>query len=229
MQIPGNFCTAGITPTLIDFCYFYPMKAVPLPISFYENPSVLRVARALLGKVIVTEIERAYTSARIVETEAYEGITDKASHAFGGRRGKKNEHMYHRAGTVYVYICYGVHPMFNIVTNDEGIPDAVLIRAVEPIAGVEKMRERRGVARGIFTNGPGKVARALGIEKHHSGLILPAKAVYVANDGFVVEEGNIGISTRIGVDSAGACALKPYRFYVKGNPWVSHKNHQPKK
>src|SRR5665647_828748 len=118
------------------------MKKVPL--SFYNREDVVKIARELLGKIIVTHINGQLTTGRIVETEAYSGITDKASHAFGNRRTSRNEHMYSPAGTAYVYICYGMHQMLNIVTNEKDIPDAVLIRAVEPIEGINIMLKRTG-------------------------------------------------------------------------------------
>ena len=115
-----------------------------LPLSFYARKDVVLIAKELIGKIIITNFDGQVTSARIVETEAYIGITDKASHSFGNRRTARNEHMYAAAGTAYVYICYGLHQMLNIVTNDKDVPDAVLIRAVEPIAGIEIMLKRTG-------------------------------------------------------------------------------------
>lgn len=196
-----------------------------LPQSFYNRTDVVQIAKELLGKIVVTDINNRYTSGRIVETEAYEGITDKASHSFGGRRTAKNEHMYSPAGTAYIYICYGVHHMLNVVTNKEGIPDAVLIRAVEPIEGVEIMLERTHKKQfdNSLTRGPGNTGKALGIFRHMSGIYLTDNQIYLCDDGFKVKESEIGISKRIGVDSAGADANLPYRFYIKNNPFVSGK------
>src|SRR5689334_15627163 len=143
-----------------------------LPLHFYQRKDVVQIARELLGKVVVTNIDGILTSGRIVETEAYVALIDRASHAYNGRPTARNEHMYSPAGTAYVYICYGMHQMLNVVTNDVGIPDAVLIRAVEPLDGVEDMLIRTGkkTLDNTLTKGPGNVGKALGINKQHSGL-----------------------------------------------------------
>jgi DNA-3-methyladenine glycosylase len=200
------------------------MKKVPL--SFYDRKDVVKIAEELLGKIIVTKIDGFRTSGRIVETEAYVGISDKASHSFSGRRTAKNEHMYSAPGTAYVYICYGMHQMMNIVTNEKEIPDAVLIRAIEPLEGIDIMLQRTGKGQldKTLTRGPGNVGKALGIFKHHSGLHLLDEQIYLLDDGQKILKENIGISKRIGVESAGADGLLPYRFFVKGNKYVSGKN-----
>jgi DNA-3-methyladenine glycosylase len=197
-----------------------------LPLGFYNRKDVVQIARELLGKIIVTNFDDQITSARIVETEAYVAEVDQASHAFAGRRTAKNEHMYASPGTSYVYICYGMHQMFNVVTNKKNVPDAVLVRAVEPLCGIDIMLQRTAKPKSDFTvtKGPGNVGKALDIFKKHSGLHLLHDEIYIANDKFVLKEEQIGVSTRIGVDSAGADALLPYRFYVKGNKYVSGKN-----
>ena len=194
-----------------------------LPLQFYQGPDVILIARELIGKILITEIGGVITSGRIVETEAYIGLTDKASHSFGGRRTARNEHMYAKAGTAYVYICYGMHHLFNVVTNKKEVPDAVLVRAVEPIAGIDVMLKRTGkrVFDNTLTRGPGNAAKALGISKMHSGTTLLGAAIYIAADGYGLNEQLIGASKRIGVESAGAAAHYPYRFFLKGNPFVS--------
>ncbi|MEO6488789.1 MAG: DNA-3-methyladenine glycosylase [Ferruginibacter sp.] len=195
-----------------------------LPIKFYDREDVVIIAKELLGKVVVTNINGKVTSGRIVEAEAYVAQVDKASHSFGGRRTARNEHMYAHPGTSYVYICYGMHQMLNVVTNKKDIPDAVLVRAIEPISGIDIMLERTGKA--IFdstlTRGPGNVGKALGIFKVHSGLnfLDDELSIYSDNQSSIPDE-QIGISKRIGVESAGEAALSPYRFYVKGNRFVS--------
>jgi DNA-3-methyladenine glycosylase len=200
------------------------MKKVPL--SFYERKDVVKIARELLGKIVVTHFDGQITSGKIVETEAYVGLTDKASHSFAGKRTSRNEHMYSAAGTAYIYICYGMHQMLNVVTNEKEIPDAVLIRAIEPIKGIEIMQQRTGKKANdkTITRGPGNVGKALGIFKHHSGLFLLDEEIYLLDDGKKIPAEAIGVSKRIGVESAGADALRPYRFYLKGNPYVSGKN-----
>lgn len=200
------------------------MKKVPL--SFYNRKDVVQIARELLGKIIVTNFNGMITSGRIVETEAYVGIIDKASHSFAGKRTARNEHMYCAAGTAYIYICYGMHQMFNIVTNEKEIPDAVLIRSVEPLKGIDIMLKRtnKKTLDKTLTRGPGNVGKALGISKEYSGLFLLDEKIYLLNDNYKIENENIRISKRIGVESAGRDALLPYRFYLKGNRYVSGKN-----
>ncbi len=202
------------------------MKHNKLPISFYKRKDVVIVARELIGKVVVTNLDGLITSGRIVETEAYVAHIDKASHSFGGRRTLKNEHMYATAGTAYVYICYGMHQMLNVVTNDKDIPDAVLIRAIEPLEGIDIMLKRTGKPKIDFTltRGPGNVGKALGIFKKHSGSHLLDEEIYLADDGFKTQDNEIGISKRIGVESAFPDSELPYRFYIRGNKYVSGKN-----
>ena len=194
-----------------------------LPIEFYKRSNVVLIARELLGKIIVTNIDGMQTSGRIVETEAYAGITDKASHAYAGKRTGRNEHMYGEAANAYVYICYGIHQMFNIVTNDKEIPDAILIRAIDPLEGIEHMlvRTEKKKADHTLTRGPGNVGKALGIFKLHSGINITGDTIFLAEDDFKPEEDMISCSKRIGVNYAGPDALLPYRFYLKGNKFVS--------
>lgn len=184
---------------------------------------MLQIAKDLLGKIIVTKIDGRVTTARIVETEAYVAFTDKASHSFGGRRTQRNEHMYAPGSTAYVYICYGIHHLFNVVTNKKDIPDAILIRAAEPITGVEIMLERTGKKKldTTLTKGPGNVSKALGIHKIHSGIKLTGNNIFLAADDWLAEKDRIAASKRIGVEGSGAAALLPYRFYIRGNKFVS--------
>lgn len=194
-----------------------------LPVQFYNRENVVLIARELIGKLLVTKLDGVITSGRIVETEAYIGLTDRASHSFAGKRTARNEHMYAGAGTAYVYICYGMHHLFNVVTNRKNIPDAVLIRAVEPVKGIEHMLKRTGkkILDSTLTKGPGNAAKALGISKQNSGTYLLKEQIFLAEDAFDLPHDLIGVSKRIGVESAGAAAQYPYRFYLKGNKFVS--------
>ena len=194
-----------------------------LPLSFYQRDDVLQIAKELLGKVIVTKWQDVRTSGRIVECEAYNGVIDQASHAFGGRRTARNEIMYANAGSAYVYFCYGIHHLFNVVTNKKDIPHAILIRAVEPLQGIDEMLRRRNwheLDSGL-TKGPGSLSVALGIRVKHNGQSLLSRELYIADDGFIVPDKDIGRSERIGVEYSGKAAKYPYRFYVKGNRYVS--------
>lgn len=195
-----------------------------LPLSFYLGNDVLKIAKQLLGKVLVTNWNNEYTSGRIVETEAYAGETDKASHASKGRTAR-TEVMFNEGGKAYVYLCYGVHQMFNIATNKEGTPDAVLIRGVEPIEGIDIMlrRTRKKQLDETLTRGPGNVGKAFGFHTSQCGLSLVSNELFIADDGFKVPKSMIGTSPRIGVDYAGKHAEWHYRFFVKGNKYVSGK------
>jgi len=196
-----------------------------LPRKFYARNNVVEIARELIGKILVTNFDGKVTSGMIVETEAYIAFTDKASHSFGGRRTPRNEHMYADAGTAYVYICYGLHHMMNVVTNKKNIPDAVLIRAVEPIDGIDIMLQRTGkkTPDATLTRGPGNVGKAMGIFKKHSGNHLSGNEIYITYGNTAIENSPIDVSKRIGVEGAGKDALLPYRFYLKGNKYVSGK------
>ena len=195
-----------------------------LPHSFYLQPDVVHIARTLLGKILVTEWQGVRTSGRIVETEAYAGTIDKASHAYRGRT-PRTAVMFAEGGTAYIYLCYGLHQMFNIVTNVDGVPHAVLIRALEPIEGTDVMLQRTGKIKldNTITRGPGNVGKAMGFHTSQSGWSLQSDDMYIANDGFKVEEEKIIATPRIGVAYAAEDALLPYRFFIKGNPYVSGK------
>lgn len=196
-----------------------------LPIGFYRRDNILVIAKELLGKMLVTKWEDVTTAGRIVEVEAYNGIIDKASHAAGGRRTDRTEIMYAKGGVAYIYLCYGIHHLFNVVTNNEEIPHAILIRALEPIVGIDEMLKRTGKKKFDFTltKGPGNVSKAMGISKFISGCSLLSKELYIADDGFTINEKQIKKSPRIGVDYAGKDALLNYRFFIKANPFVSGK------
>ncbi len=195
-----------------------------LPLSFYLRDDVVQIAHDLLGKVLVTNWQGQTTAGRIVETEAYAGALDKASHAYRGKT-PRTAVMFEEGGTAYVYLCYGIHQMFNIVTNGSGTPHAILIRAVEPLQGVEVMLERTGKKKldATLTRGPGNVGKAMGFHTSQCGRSLQSDELFIADDHFVVTDSLVGTSPRIGVDYAGADALLHYRFFMKGNPYVSGK------
>ena len=192
-----------------------------LPRDFYERPDVTRIARDLIGKVLVSRIGGHPTSGRIVETEAYEGVSDRASHAYGGRRTSRTEVMFGRGGTAYVYLCYGIHYLFNVVTHGKDTPHAVLVRGIEPVRGIPEMLGRTGKRSGDPTlgRGPGNVTKALGITTAQTGLSLLGSELYIADDGYITPD--LEESVRIGVDYAGEDALLPYRFSISGHPQVS--------
>jgi len=193
-----------------------------LPTGFYLRDDVVQIARDLLGKVLVSQWQGERTTGRIVETEAYAGQIDKASHAYKGRT-KRTEVMFGEGGTSYIYLCYGIHQMFNIVTNVHGTPHAILIRAVDPMEGIDVMLRRTGkkALDHTLTRGPGNVGKAFGFHTSQCGLPLQSQEVYIADDGFKLDPASIIASPRIGVDYAGEDALLPYRFFIKGNPFVS--------
>ncbi|MEQ1676130.1 MAG: DNA-3-methyladenine glycosylase [Chitinophagaceae bacterium] len=196
-----------------------------LPLNFYRRDDVLQIAKELLGKLLVTRWEGIITYGRIVEVEAYNGITDKASHAYGGRRTARNEVMYAAGGVAYVYLCYGIHHLFNVVTNSMETPHAILIRALEPVKGIDEMLRRAGKKKldHTLTKGPGNVSKAMGIHTRYSSCKLTGRELFIADDGCRYADNEIVASPRIGVDYAGTDALLPYRFYIKGNPFVSGK------
>ena len=182
---------------------------------FYLETDVVRIARDLIGKYLFTNIEGNRTGGIIIETEAYEGVTDMASHAFGGRRSVRTEIMYRQGGTAYVYLCYGIHSLFNIVTNAVDVPHAVLIRGIMPVEGLETMKKRsmKPVLGKGAGSGPGKVSKLLGIHYSQSGVDLLGKEIWLEDRG--LNFGNdLIVSTRIGVDYAGDDARLPYRFFV---------------
>lgn len=196
-------------------------RPLVLPREFYLCEDVVRVARELLGKVILTSFGGTRTSGIITETEAYAGTGDRASHAYGGRRTARNEPMYAAGGIAYVYLCYGIHHLFNVVTNMDGIPHAVLLRGIVPLHGEDAMRQRRD-GKPLRTNGPGTLTQALGIRTVHSGIDLLNGPIRIEDQGIVVQDRALIIGPRIGVDYAGKDALLPYRFRIAPSHLLSH-------
>ncbi len=193
--------------------------------SFFTRDDVLQVSRSLLGKYLVTDFGEGRTAGRIVEVEAYRAPEDKASHAYGNRRTERTRVMFSRGGHAYIYLCYGIHHLFNVVTAEEGVAHAVLIRALEPAENIELMMRRRRMARveARLTAGPGVLSQALGITRKYTGtdMLNPESPVWIESRGETVEEKDIIASPRIGVAYAEECADWEWRFYVRGNRWVS--------
>ena len=194
-----------------------------LPRSFYRREDVVIIAQELLGKILFSQFDGVLTAGIIVETEAYAGVTDRASHAFGNRRTARTEVMYSEGGAAYVYLCYGVHSLFNVVTNKKDVPDAVLIRAIKPVTGIDIMLRRSGKSfmDKSFGTGPGKLSKIMGIHFSHSGIDLTkqpsgidGQGIWLEDEGRIILPENIITGTRIGVKYAGRDALRPYRFRI---------------
>jgi DNA-3-methyladenine glycosylase len=201
-------------------------RSARLKRDFYARADTLSVARELLGKRLVVPSQTgARVSGLVVEVEAYLGVEDRAAHSYGGRRTHRTETMYAVGGTAYVFFVYGMHHQFNVVTGPEGLPHAVLVRAVEPEEGIELMRERRPVSKEReLTNGPGKLCRALGLDLTFDGEDLTAGTrVWLEETGVKLKPEQVASGPRIGVAYAAEDALKPWRFWVEGNEYVSRK------
>ena len=198
------------------------MKPAKLPAGFYLHDTVT-VARALLGCVLWRRIGRELLAARIVEAEAYLGANDAASHARRGLRSARNESMYLEGGHAYVYFTYGMHWCLNVVTQEADLAEAVLLRGAEPLRGVESMRERRPKAKRDFDlmNGPGKICSAMAIDKSLDGESLRGERLFITARDIKVDDGDIAVSPRIGVEGAPDAAHWPLRFFLKGNRYVS--------
>lgn len=188
-----------------------------LPLNYYLNQDVVFLAKDLLGKYVFTKFEGKLTGGIITETEAYEGITDRASHAYGNRRTRRTEVMFASGGVAYVYLCYGIHSLFNIVTNEKDIPHAVLIRGIYVTEGLNHIRERYLGQKFMKQRliGPGKVSKALGIHYSHSGVSLCGQQIWLENSEIKPKNTEIKITSRVGVDYAAEDAMLPYRFILK--------------
>ena len=201
------------------------MNSSKLERSFYTRDSVTQIAGELLGKYLYTNFEGGLTGGIITETEAYEGITDKASHAYNNRRTSRTEVMFAAGGVAYVYLCYGVHHLFNIVTNSENIPHAILIRGIYPIEGINIMEKRAGkkFTNKGFSDGPGKVSKVLKIQVGHSGESLLGNKIWLEDKGLKIKKNEIISGSRIGVNYAGKDAKLPYRFMIKSETILQSK------
>jgi DNA-3-methyladenine glycosylase len=189
---------------------------------FYTRSNVLSVTRDLLGKLLVVPAaDGTRVSGLIVEAEAYRGPKDRASHAYGGRRTRRTETMYKIGGTAYIFFVYWMYNQFNVVTNVEEIPHAILIRALEPVEGVELMKQRRhGQPEKNLTNGPGKLCIALAIDRSLDSADLLGNKVWI-EEGMSVPRSKIARGPRIGIDYAEEWIDKPWRLWIKGNKFVS--------
>ena len=185
-------------------------------LDFYIREDVVQISRELLGKVLCTKLNGQVTKAIITETEAYAGVGDKASHAYGGRRTKRTEPMYMHGGTAYVYLCYGIHHLFNVVTNTTGTPHAVLIRAGKSFEGSELMRKRRNKRHGVesLLTGPGSLSQALGITTDLTGTSLLGDQIWIEDHEISVAATDILSGPRVGIDYAEEDSTRPYRFSV---------------
>lgn len=196
-----------------------------LPDSFFQSTDVVAVAKKLLGKVVVTNLGCEITRGRIVETEAYRAPDDRACHAWNNRRTKRTETMFARGGTAYVYLCYGIHHLFNVVTGPEGIAHAVLIRGLEPLQNTDLMLSRRSMdqVKPQLSGGPGVLSKAMGISTELDGTFMPdiQSPLWLEDDGFSLPAKDIVTGTRVGVDYAGDWAFAPWRFSIRNNRFVS--------
>lgn len=202
------------------------MRTYPkLSSSFYDRTDVVQISKDLIGKVLCSKTDGILTAGKIVETEAYDGRKDKACHAYRNTRTKRTEVMYGPPGRAYIYLCYGIHHLFNVVTNQEGLADAVLIRALEPLDGKEWMVERRGREhlKPVITNGPGKMSQAMGITTDQNEIDLLGDRIWIEDREIPVTPEDIVASKRIGVDYAGEDAELPWRFTLSESRWVSQK------
>lgn len=194
---------------------------------FYTREDVVAISKELLGKFIVTRFDGILTSGMIVETEAYRGPEDRASHAWNNRYTARTKTMFEKGGKAYIYRCYGIHHLFNVVTAGEGVPHAVLIRAISPVDNIEVMLARRKFEqlRPQLTMGPGSLSVALGLTTTHNGTDLndPDSPIWIEDRGVLIPATDIVTTTRVGVDYAGESALLEWRFYIRGVAYVSKK------
>lgn len=197
-----------------------------LPYSFYQQDDVNDLAIQLLGKTLFTNINGQITAGIIVETEAYMGITDKASHAYGGRFTERTKTMYMAGGVSYVYLCYGIHHLFNVVTASINTPHAVLIRGLEPTTGIETMLARRNMSalKPNLSAGPGALAKAMGIDRSLNAKDLTGDEIWIEDAQVLIPKEQIASVPRVGVAYAADHAFLPWRYYIKGNKFVSKPN-----
>lgn len=192
-----------------------------LPLEFYRRQDVVAIAKDLIGAFLFTRIDGVQTGGMIIETEAYGGVTDRASHAYGGRRTERTEVMYRAGGVAYVYFCYGMHTLFNIVTNEEDVPHAVLIRSILPTVGIDSMQRRRK-GRFPLAEGPARLCQALGITLECNGRSLNSSSLWIEPSKASLDC-RIEATPRIGIDYAGKDALLPWRYLLRAKEGLSMK------
>jgi DNA-3-methyladenine glycosylase len=194
-----------------------------LSLSFYQNPDVVTLAQDLLGKFLYTYIDEYLCSGKIVETEAYQGPEDRGSHAYKGRYTPRTSTMYEAGGVAYVYTCYGIHQLFNVVSSVKSIPHAVLIRAIEPVENIDIMliRRKKDILNPGLTAGPGLLCEALGITKKHNGISLSGNTIWLEDHGELIDNEQLIKSPRVGMNFSGPYKNIPWRFRIKGNRFCS--------
>lgn len=198
-------------------------KGRKLPQSFYLRDDVVQISRELLGKYLCTQANGVITGGMIVETEAYRAYGDKACHANQDNRTDRTEIMFAEGGHAYVYLCYGIHHLFNVVTNQRDTADAILVRAIQPVDGIDTMLQRRGRTQSDrnLTGGPGRLTEALAITTQNYGAKLTGNRIWIEDRDTTIADDSIIASPRVGVDYAGEDALKPWRFRIDGNRYTS--------
>jgi len=201
------------------------VSGVKLEREFYLRDDVTTIAKDLLGKNLMVRSGGNVSGGVIVESEAYSGAIDKASHAFRNKRTERTKVMFQTGGRAYVYLCYGIHHLFNVVTNVKGYADAVLIRALQPLNGIDSALQKGKTSKDsiTLTNGPGKLSSTLGINLRHNGMDLLGDKIWIEDGGHQVASNQIVVTKRVGVDYAEEDADLPWRFYINNNNWISKK------
>ena len=199
------------------------MEIKKLNEEFYTKKNVVELSKQLLGKYLCANINTEYAEGKIVETEAYKAPEDRGSHAYGNKRTPRTEVFFHKGGVAYVYLIYGMYRLFNVITNMEGVPHAILIRAIEPIKGIEIMKRRRRMKEinPNLTAGPGLLSEALGIEIKHNRTSLLGNAIWIEDRNEMIRSSQIIASPRVGMNFEGKYKTIPWRFRIRDNPWTS--------
>lgn len=210
----------------MDISAYQDLDGLCLPRSFYLRMEVDQIAQDLLGKFLCTQMDGQYVAGMIVETEAYRAPDDRACHAYQNLRTNRTEMMFAAGSCAYVYLCYGIHHLFNVVTAPEDFAHAVLIRGLQPVNNIPEMLRRRKqkVLKTQLSAGPGVLTKALGIDTQHNGFSLLQKGenqIWIEDRGLKINTSQIQVGTRVGIASAGEDAFRPWRFSIHQNSWVS--------